>query len=616
MVALAHGADPQHALRKQLKPQVSMLQANSTKKIGKVAAQKIIHSLRKARGDDDMDDDDDDEEDAADDAALKTARQTKQYAKSDLKNFKDDEAFDTKISAEVRLMTNETESPTLSSFLGALRTEMRNYNKPTYPKYLEDKLAAADQKVADLEKELGVENKKDEEDAAADKKAEDTRRRRRKEEKKEKEDKKDDDAEDDKNVKAVADLAKDAEGTESNADAVKEVERNAGQTWAISFFANIALLAAVFAMASAANTKVRKFTWMMIDQVIAVFLAVMYFQAFDSLLDFNALPLHYHLLSTVLHAVAMLGMVLFLAYKLKGDGTGIAIVCGAGAHIVSFSSIHAGASVQNGVWVNYSMSWMMMIFGLGVLGLGLLIVGYLVWTAKKRADVLDNDAFMDKTDDLENDFGAMAFSVVFTMMIRFLITGHHPVDDDSGFTHTQAHRNGMFVYACVALIVAGFATTFCTKKAAEAEEAKNYAKKRIFVFLGSVSAMNVAWAFLYWGEWEFFEALFPGQAIKGRVMFAITTTIVGGLAIIGLTKLTRLPGKTGKSAERVAVTAVSLLVAWSWELCFDAAVEDMTEGVSHPAGWKIATTLTLFAIIIPVYAFYVKPACARNGADD
>ena len=146
-------------------------------------------------------------------------------------------------------------------------------------------------------------------------------------------------------------------------------------------------------------------------------------------------------------------LVLIIAYKFRSDGVTLAILCGAGAHFVSFASIDAAADTQNKVWVNYSYASTMMIFGCAVLGLFLFIMGYLIYTAKKRANVLDADDFMDKTDDLENDFGSMAFSVVFTMFVRYLLTGHHPVDDDTDFDHTAEQRMYMLIYACFALLV-------------------------------------------------------------------------------------------------------------------------------------------------------------------
>merc|ERR1719271_2202350 len=128
-----------------------MIQAQGrTSKSGKV--HRIARSLRQgvqntmsgadqqADLDDDADDDDDDDDDkksdadeekaaeaaeekaekeleAAQEAELKAAQRKKQYLEDDLESFKDDKTFDRKISAEVKLITNETQSPTLSSFL-------------------------------------------------------------------------------------------------------------------------------------------------------------------------------------------------------------------------------------------------------------------------------------------------------------------------------------------------------------------------------------------------------------------------------------------------------------------------------------------------------------------
>jgi len=563
--------------------------------------------------DSDKEDEEKDEEEAdaelqsAEEAALDAARKKHRFAQADLEAFNDDKAFDKKISAEVKLITNETQSPSLSKFLGVLRTEMRMYNKPSYPKYLEGKVAAAEARVAELEKELGKEPEKKSVIVDA-KKVGDENNKKDKKVAAEKATPKGPEPEKEKKQKAEA----------KPADVARDISQKASETWAISFFANIAMLAVVFAMASATNSKVRSYTWFLIDQVVAIFLAVMYFQAFDSLLDFGSLGTHSTLIASILHAVLMLAMVLALAYRFRSSEYDVvlAILCGAGAHVVAFSSIHAAAGAQNH-WVGMYYHWSMCIFAMGVLGLGLGIIGYLVYTAKKKAqgNLLEDDVFMDKTDDLENDFGAMAFSVVFTLFVRFIITGHHPVDDETGFDHTKTQRLYMFVYACLSFVVAGFSVALLSKKAAEAAEANNYAKKRVCNFAITVSAMNVAWAFLYWGEWEFFDALFPGEAVKGRVMFAILSSIVGGLAIIGLTRLVKSEAKLSqgtKGAEMVAITAVGLIVAWSWELCFDAAVEDMTAGVSHPVGWKVASCLTLFSIILPVYAYYIKPACKRN----
>jgi len=248
----------------------------------------------------------------------------------------------------------------------------------------------------------------------------------------------------------------------------------------------------------------------------------------------------------------------------------------------------------------------MCIFSLCTVALGLGNIGYLTYTVKERTGLHKEDDYMDKTVDLENDFGAMAFSVAFTMLMRFILTGHHPVDDDSDFDHTRAQRTGMFFYAIACFIIAGFAISFCSKKAADPQS--SMATQRVMNFCSTVATMNVAWAWLYWGEWEFFEALYPGEAVKGRVMFAITMTMLGGCGLIGLSKIKAgARGPEVKSEKKVALTALALVIAWSWELCFDAAIEDMCAGVDHPVAWKVLTTFSLASIVIPVYAYYMKP---------
>jgi Ca2+/Na+ antiporter len=267
----------------------------------------------------------------------------------------------------------------------------------------------------------------------------------------------------------------------------------------------------------------------------------------------------------------------------------------------------------------------MCIFGIAVLVLLLALVGYLTYTAKakRQADDEAHRSFMDKTDDLENDVAAMSFSVAWTMLVRFALTNHHPsgVAEETDFEHTAGQRAAMLVYAFLCLLIALFSVKICSKKAATSQ---SYAVKRLMTFFNTVAAMNVAWAFLYWGEWEFVGNLAEGEPLKGRVMFAVVATFVSGFVLVALAKFPGTEARvasgvpeyntTGKNDKMVALTALALVCAWSWELCFDAAMEDMTEGVGHPVAIKVFTAFTLCAIIVPVYAFQMRPITAPAAA--
>jgi len=254
--------------------------------------------------------------------------------------------------------------------------------------------------------------------------------------------------------------------------------------------------------------------------------------------------------------------------------------------------------VQNNIWLKVDYLWVWCLIGLLVLALSLAAIGATVFQVKKATGAARDDAFMDMTDDMENDFGAMAFSVCFCMFLRFVITGHHPVDDETEFDHTQSDRNWMLFTAFCNLIIAFFAVPYCSR------QVKNYTAQRVMNFLSTVFAMNVAWSFFYWGEWEFFESMYKHDPIFGRVCFALLTTVLGCGGIFVLARF-RMP--SGTKQAKVALTALGLMVAWSWELCFDAAIDDMCEGRSHPALYKMGAAVIMFAVVIPVYAMYMKP---------
>mmetsp|Transcript_29662 Transcript_29662/g.47775 ORF Transcript_29662/g.47775 Transcript_29662/m.47775 type:complete len:701 (+) Transcript_29662:46-2148(+) len=529
----------------------------------------------------DKDDADDEEEDDEDDDKVEELKkqlsvsliQKREY-EAELKSFEDDGAFAKKLAVDVESVGNETQSYALARFLGSLKASQRQFAKKHYTKYLNKEVEKMGKKIKKLKKALEK-------------------------------------AEDDIDDKAKKETQDKKKGAKAQKEAEKDMDlpthATAGQTFAIAFFSNVALLAVVFAMANADNKSVMNYTRCLIDNVVAIFLAVMHFQAFDSLLSFSALGVSSAVISSIVHTLFLLFVVLVAAYYLRKKKVALAVLCGAGAHFVSFSSIHASASMQNSVFVSYSETTIMCVFGLCVLGLGLAMVCFLAHTAKKRAEVENDpsyDGYLDKTDDLENDVCATAFSVVFTMLIRFVLTGHHPVDDDTDFDHSAGERMRMLIYAFVCLVLAGFGIVFISRKAAGAP----YATKRMCDFFSTVLAMNVAWAFLYWGEWEFFETLYPNDPVQGRVMFAIVVTLLGGLLLIIFAGVPRVDARV----DKLVLTALGLVIAFSWELTFDSAIEQMVEGDSHPVVMKIMSCLAMLAIIVPVYAFYMKPFTMKS----
>jgi hypothetical protein len=529
---------------------------------------------------DDEDEEEDEDDKKADDleSQLSAVRIEKREHESELKSFQDDNGFAKQLAADVESIGNETQSFALARFLGSLKASQRQFAKVNYEEFLKEEIEKADKKITKLEKALD--------------KAEDES------------DKKDDEKDKAKKVHKISDKEEKKTAEEMGLP----TKQSSGATFAIAFFANVAMLALVFAMASASHKTVSNYTWFLIDQTVAIFLAVMHFQAFDSLLSFSDMGVGDEVACAIFHTLCLLTLVLTVAYFLRKQKLGMAILCGAGAHFVSFSSIHSSALLQNKVFVAYSHTVTFAVLGLCVLALGLGMICFLARHAKKRAETEGDgsfDGYVDKTDDLENDMCATAFSVVFTMLIRFMLTGHHPDDDETEFDHTARQRAIMLCYACLCLVIGAVGIVVLARKAKGA----SYATKRICDFLSTVLAMNVAWAFLYWGEWEFFETLYANDPIKGRVMFAVTVTLIGGFLLIGLASLPESVGNRRIDArvKTLTLTALGLVIAFSWELTFDSAVEQMVEGRAHPIFLKVLSCVVMLAIIVPVYALYMKP---------
>merc|ERR1712107_661890 len=105
----------------------------------------------------------------------------------------------------------------------------------------------------------------------------------------------------------------------------------------------------------------------------------------------------------------------------------------------------------------------------------------------------------------------------------------------------------------------------------------DYLLKRLCMFGTAFFAMSTAWAFLIWGEWEFYGHLFA--PIFGRVVFAILASLVAAILIMLLGSMKKGHAKVRTSA----IAALSLLSGWAWEACFDEGVDKLVEVVSHPA---------------------------------
>jgi len=129
-----------------------------------------------------------------------------------------------------------------------------------------------------------------------------------------------------------------------------------------------------------------------------------------------------------------------------------------------------------------------------------------------------------------------------------------------------------------------------------------------------VLIMCVAWGYLLWGEWQFYETYFHGDKMFGKMVFAVIATCVCLMIITALAFATNERFSNAKGYADLCVMAVSLVAAWSWEHCFHTAVNVISEQYQVGYGGlvpKLVIALGIPLVILPGYITFLKPIAAE-----
>jgi uncharacterized integral membrane protein len=386
-----------------------------------------------------------------------------------------------------------------------------------------------------------------------------------------------------------------AEGEES-----EEGSEQTGRVVVWMMGSSLILMAFTFAMINTSNREVSNFTWRTLDNVISIFLAVMVFQAVDEgVIEAGIIEREHHAVGTMfVYAIVLLAIAIGLSVLLKGTPSNLAIFVASSAHFVSFGWLHASTTAFEHFSETLTKVVFIFLFVLAIIG-AVYCVSYQV---KGRLGLLEDDELMEKVDDLENDAGAMGAAISFTMLVCYALTGTFQ-DVEEKENATGQFKRDMLVYAAGLTMVACVAVHFLSSLT----ESQSYVMRRIGLFLKSMLAMCVAWAWLLWGKWQYHDHEFVEVPMFSHIVFAFCVSLVGMLTII---VLANLPG-TGKQAIKdkiLILTTIGLVVGWSWEETFDEGIEILAEG--HPGNvvtFKIAAAALMISVLLPVHIVYFKP---------
>ncbi|CAJ1329413.1 unnamed protein product [Effrenium voratum] len=303
-------------------------------------------------------------------------------------------------------------------------------------------------------------------------------------------------------------------------------------------------------------------------------------------------------------------------------------------HVTGFAAINAWGTLQQAVPRN--LIWCSAVPALAVGGIYCIYQGtdYLRKT-KTMADG-DEDEFEalwgEEVAETEDDVLSLAVSFLVVQVLRFLITGNLPNtegEDPEGMTHSTL--------SCELLLLAGlvfgcFDTArivlrkFLSGKDQKEPEAvltthsthsfeldENH---RAAAWFRDIAAMCTAWCLHFSVDWWLSSNLMG----EGAVLSVICAVAVTGLALGLIFVLDKLADMDFTDDEvdcslRALITSLGILIGFSWERSFDAAVGGLAEnrvfGLPPPI-LTLILAIILASMVMPAWKWYILPVVEAN----
>jgi len=404
---------------------------------------------------------------------------------------------------------------------------------------------------------------------------------------------------------------------------------------AVLLLASVILLPSIFMLVTSEDRLIRLNTLNLIDFFISIFLAVMWFQAFDEFLKIDNFSSTHRFIGAIIHVVILMVVVQVLAYFLREKKISLLVFTTIGAHYLSFAAIHSSEHAQE----HYFAGGIAMAFAFGpvvlCILLALMALMYLMRLALKWSD---NEKLEEAVEDMEIDVCALTLAFIITQAVRFTLVGKYPGpageahETNHGHgegghelflqrlqhdhvTHTATQRGIMIIYTLVCLTLAAIIPWGAIKHAVHG----NKHLVRAVMITHHTMVMLGAWGFMLWGEWEFFETIFVGDhhEIFGRIAFALLCTIIA-VAVVLLMALIG-EGLCPYHVSSVFALALGLSCAWSWEHAFDVSLDAVAEAYHIVPGhdndakvMKGCCALIAPCFMIPPYIKYIKPQVVKE----
>eukprot|EP00933_Yihiella_yeosuensis_P062068 TRINITY_DN649_c0_g2_i1.p1 TRINITY_DN649_c0_g2~~TRINITY_DN649_c0_g2_i1.p1 ORF type:complete len:1064 (+),score=260.91 TRINITY_DN649_c0_g2_i1:104-3295(+) len=399
---------------------------------------------------------------------------------------------------------------------------------------------------------------------------------------------------------------------------------------AVGLIASVVLMPLVVFMVLT-DSIVAELTMKMLDTFISIFLAVLWFNCFtQALVTFEVAKMFPYATEVfgLVQILALYAIAMAIAYMWRDEKKTLITFCSCGAHYIAFASISTAGMSQSDFSENMADGIYEPVMSFSFCGviiaflLGMSVVNHYVW----RKDV-EHEKLHECIDELELDILGLTASFAITQAVRHAITGRYPPmhflliqmssqnyntldsqllgEGHGHHYHHQAWQRYFMLFwaiglACIASVVLP----------ALSKVHGSWMLHKFTHVLKVVMIMLVAWGFLLWGQWEFYENLFTGDPMFGHMVFAVIATLVCLATLVFMGKMMGdHPTPEVRETSSITITGISLVAAWSWEHCFNLAFDII--GQEYQVGYKgLVPKLVLCVIIpaalLPTYVQHIK----------
>jgi len=433
------------------------------------------------------------------------------------------------------------------------------------------------------------------------------------------------------------------------AESVEEEKASATETAvSVMLLGSIGFQMLLFYLVNWPDRDIRKYSWQVISQTISIFCSVLLFQGFNGLVEAYVIKdggPYWEVTVDMLQLVVWLtGMQLVLAVtsgavnelftsdvpemeKVELNVKSWSVLF---SHTTGFAAINAWGSLQQNIFYQSPLITLIPI-PIGWFGLMFMYHGYdnvREYIAMSDDGVKDEFEHLwdEETEEAEHDVAGLSLSFLTVQTLRFTISGTLPNQEGIEQWHIlSAHTSA----ECSRLLTCGlafFALSLIPLFLEHRFEAWlhhlphwwSQKMHRVIEILNNFATFGNAWCFFFGVKWAVASAGYIHENALLSVVLALLLSFFSFCFIFVFDKVldNNVFGHSGAEgspdvashAVEKLITALGILIGFSWEQCFDTAVDVVSEGFEEtcpPIVTKLVMSIMLVAIVFPAWRLYI-----------